>query len=225
MPTLKAEDAEWSALFAVLDRHPGAQFQVILDTFIHLTAVACAERLARLLAPFQAARPSFPPPTRRSSSSTGSSPAAGAVRRFKSRDATCWYGFAHVSVAASSNVHSSLIFAPVDDSSGRKMVNAKARFRQGRPDDRPGMARACAPLLGRGRASPPPSATRRRCSCWTRRMAQDLARAPGRLAEGLRRAPLDAMAEWLMKMASGPRCTWRPLSFWTMWSSGSSGTR
>ena len=49
IPTLLADDAEFRALFAVLDRYPGTVFQVITDVFVRMTGPASVERLARLL--------------------------------------------------------------------------------------------------------------------------------------------------------------------------------
>ena len=42
IPTLVADDAEFVALFDVLERHPGCTYQVILDTFMRKTAPAVA---------------------------------------------------------------------------------------------------------------------------------------------------------------------------------------
>lgn len=48
VPSLVADDAEWSALMDVLAKYPGSQLQVILDTFFHLKAPEQMERLGRL---------------------------------------------------------------------------------------------------------------------------------------------------------------------------------
>lgn len=48
VPSLVADDAEWSALIGVLARYPGSQLQVILDTFFKLKAPEQMERLGRL---------------------------------------------------------------------------------------------------------------------------------------------------------------------------------
>lgn len=48
IPTLKADDAEFEALFAVLERYPAATYQVIIDTFMRKTGPASLERLERL---------------------------------------------------------------------------------------------------------------------------------------------------------------------------------
>ena len=37
VPTLLADDAEFSALIDVLERYPGTSLQVVLDTFMRMT--------------------------------------------------------------------------------------------------------------------------------------------------------------------------------------------
>ena len=49
IPTLKADDAEFVALFEVLERYPGTTYQVIIDTFMRKTGPASLERLERLI--------------------------------------------------------------------------------------------------------------------------------------------------------------------------------
>jgi N-acyl-D-aspartate/D-glutamate deacylase len=48
VPSLVADDAEWSALIGVLASRPGTQLQVILDTFFRLKAPEQMERLGNL---------------------------------------------------------------------------------------------------------------------------------------------------------------------------------
>lgn len=48
VPSLVADDAEWSALIGVLAANPGSQLQVILDTFFKLRAPEQMERLGNL---------------------------------------------------------------------------------------------------------------------------------------------------------------------------------
>ncbi len=49
IPTLVADDAEFSALMDVLERYPGRPMQVVIDAFMRMTAPASVERLVRLL--------------------------------------------------------------------------------------------------------------------------------------------------------------------------------
>lgn len=48
VPSLVADDAEWTGLIGVLARNPGSQLQVILDTFFKLKAPEQMERLGNL---------------------------------------------------------------------------------------------------------------------------------------------------------------------------------
>jgi N-acyl-D-amino-acid deacylase len=48
IPTLQADDAEFTALFDVLDRYPNAQLETVVDAFTRMTAPQQMERLARL---------------------------------------------------------------------------------------------------------------------------------------------------------------------------------
>ena len=48
LPSQQADDAELTALFKVVARHPGATVQVILDYFMRKTANASLERFGRL---------------------------------------------------------------------------------------------------------------------------------------------------------------------------------
>jgi len=48
VPSMKADDAEWAALLAVVARHPGRTVQVIVDYFMRMTGAASIERIARL---------------------------------------------------------------------------------------------------------------------------------------------------------------------------------
>ncbi len=125
VPTLKADDAEWTALFAVLARHPGAQFQVIIDTFIHWTAVQCTQRLAGLLAPFQL-RVQFAGliPTLKFQGAI-LPPLQELFARFKQEGRDYWCGFAHVSITSVVNIHNSLIFAQSDEFVWQEVVDAR----------------------------------------------------------------------------------------------------
>ncbi|WP_157215642.1 N-acyl-D-amino-acid deacylase family protein [Flavisphingomonas formosensis] len=48
VPSMKADDAEWAALLAVVARHPGRTVQVIVDYFMRMTGAASIERIAAL---------------------------------------------------------------------------------------------------------------------------------------------------------------------------------
>jgi len=48
IPTLVSDDTELSALFDVLERHPGVTYQLVIDNFMRKTAPQTVERIARL---------------------------------------------------------------------------------------------------------------------------------------------------------------------------------
>jgi len=125
VPTLKAADEEWAALFSVLARHPCTQFQVIVDTFIHLTAVEFTERLARLLQPHRI-RAQFAGLVPTLKFQSGIAPRLRELfEGFKREGRDYWCGFAHVSLTSVVNIHNSLIFAQSDEFVWQEVVDAK----------------------------------------------------------------------------------------------------
>lgn len=115
IPTLVADDAEFEALFAVLQRYPGATYQVIIDTFMRKTGPASLERLQRLTAGrnirMQVA---------------GAIPTLGfqkdilpelqdRVNTMRAEGYDIWPGFAHVSPTSTLSLVKSLIFAQSND--------------------------------------------------------------------------------------------------------------
>jgi N-acyl-D-aspartate/D-glutamate deacylase len=49
IPSMLADDAEWSALIDVIARYPGSTLEVIVDHFMRMTGQASVERIARLV--------------------------------------------------------------------------------------------------------------------------------------------------------------------------------
>ncbi len=125
IPTLVAEDAEFSALFDVLERYPGSTYQVILDTFMRKTAPDSLERLARLLkgkkVRVQVA---------------GAIPALDfqkdireimepRMAQLQAEGYDFWAGFSHVSPTNTLSIERSLIFAQSNDYVWHEVVLAK----------------------------------------------------------------------------------------------------
>jgi len=115
VPSLLACDDEFSALFDVMERHPHACYQVIVDTFMRMTGPANLERLARLLGG-RKIRVQI----------AGGIPTLGFQKAIlpamqdsmrKMREAGCdvWPGFAHVSPTSTLSLIKSLIFAQSND--------------------------------------------------------------------------------------------------------------
>lgn len=125
VPSLLACDAEFAALFDVMERHPAACYQVIVDTFMRMTGPANLERLERLLAgrairvqiaggvpTLEFQKPMLEPMQR----SIASMRAAGI---------DVWPGFAHVSPTNVLSIVKSLIFAQCNDYVWHEVVLAE----------------------------------------------------------------------------------------------------
>jgi N-acyl-D-amino-acid deacylase len=125
VPTLKADAAEWQALFDVLERHPATQLQVIVDTFIHLTAQEWIERLADWIGE-RRIRVQFAglPPTLQFQGQILPGLMAQ-FERFKREGRDWWGGYGHVPITTVINVRQSLVFAQSDEFVWHEVVTAK----------------------------------------------------------------------------------------------------
>lgn len=115
VPSLLADDAEFEALFDVLERYPAAGYQVIVDTFMRMTGPANMERLEKLLTGRkiriqvagavptlgfqQAIRPAM----------------EERVNSMRAAGVDIWPGVAHVSPTSTLSLIKSLIFAQSND--------------------------------------------------------------------------------------------------------------
>jgi N-acyl-D-aspartate/D-glutamate deacylase len=115
VPSLRASDAEFAALFDVMERYPGCCYQVIVDTFMRLTGPANLERLAHLLAgrPIKVQIAGAVPTLE---FQKGILPAMQeSVRKMREAGVDVWPGFAHVSPTTTLSLVKSLIFAQSND--------------------------------------------------------------------------------------------------------------
>ncbi len=115
VPTMKANDAEFSALFDVMEKYPNSCYQVIVDTFMRMTGPANLERLGKLLAgrkikcqiagavPTLEFQKAILPAMQES------------VRKMRENGVDVWPGFAHVSPTSTLSLVKSLIFAQSND--------------------------------------------------------------------------------------------------------------
>lgn len=115
IPTLKACDAEFEALFDVLSRYPGTTYQVIVDTFMRKTGPASLERLERLTKgrnirmQVAGAIPTL-------DFQKDIKPAmVERVKSMRENGIDIWPGFAHVSPTSTLSLVKSLIFAQSND--------------------------------------------------------------------------------------------------------------
>ncbi|MCC6924691.1 D-aminoacylase [Novosphingobium sp.] len=125
VPTLLASDAEFLALFDVMERYPGSCYQVIVDTFMRMTGPANLERLARLLSgrtikcqiagaiPTLEFQKAILPAMQES------------VRKMREAGVDVWPGYAHVSPTNVLSIVKSLIFAQSNDYVWHEVVNAE----------------------------------------------------------------------------------------------------
>jgi N-acyl-D-aspartate/D-glutamate deacylase len=127
VPSLLADDTEFEALLDVLSRYPGATYQVIIDTFMRLTAPQDLERLERL-----------------SKGRNIRMQVAGAiptlkfqkpmldklkpqVEQMQKNGVDIWPGFAHVATTSVLGLTKSLIFAQSNDYVWHEVVMAPTR--------------------------------------------------------------------------------------------------
>ncbi|SLK00608.1 N-acyl-D-amino-acid deacylase family protein [Novosphingobium mathurense] len=115
VPTLKANDAEFAALFDVMERYPNSCYQVIVDTFMRMTGPADLERLAGLLGG-RKIRVQIAGAVPTLEFQKGILPAMQeSLRKMREADVDVWPGFAHVSPTNVLSITKSLIFAQSND--------------------------------------------------------------------------------------------------------------
>jgi N-acyl-D-amino-acid deacylase len=126
VPSMLADDSEYEALLDVVARHPGATFQVIVDTFMRMTAVASMERVARLAAPRKIRTQWVGVATYDFQNHTGiREPLDKLHAHFKAEDLDFWTGFTHIPAASSISFFSSLVFAQSNNYVWNEIIVAK----------------------------------------------------------------------------------------------------
>ena len=125
IPTLVAEDAEFEALFEVLQRYPSATYQVIIDTFMRKTGPASLERLERLTKgrgirmQIAGAVPTL------EFQKDILAPMQTRVADMRAKGYDLWPGIAHVSPTSTLSLIKSLIFAQSNDYAWHEVVLAE----------------------------------------------------------------------------------------------------
>ena len=115
VPTFRADDAEWKALLRVLERHPAASLQVVVDTFIHMSAADSIERIAKLCEGHPI-RVQFAGGVPTLAFQAGIAPRLeGLHERFRAEGRDFWVGFAHVPTTSVVSIQRSLIFAQSEE--------------------------------------------------------------------------------------------------------------
>jgi len=125
VPSLHADDAEFTALFDVMSRYPNTCYQVIVDTFMRMNGPANLERLEKLLkgrnirVQIAGAIPTL-------EFQKGILPAMQAsVQSMRDAGIDVWPGYAHVSPTSTLSLVKSLIFAQSNDYVWHEVVLAE----------------------------------------------------------------------------------------------------
>lgn len=124
VPTMLADDDEYRALIAVLDRHPGTAMQVIIDVFMRMTGPQMVARMARLLEGTGVRLQWAGLPTLEFQK-----PTLGPLQElhdgFKADGKDYWTAFTHVSPTNTLSLTKSLIFAQSNDYVWHEVVLAE----------------------------------------------------------------------------------------------------
>ena len=126
IPTMKAADEEWEALFDVLAKYPGATLQVIVDTFMRKTAAESVERIDRLIGdrPIRAQVAGMAPTL---TFQKDIEEKVGPLRkRLAAEKRDIRAGFAHVPPTSVISIKKSLIFAQSNDYVWHEVVLAES---------------------------------------------------------------------------------------------------
>ncbi len=125
VPSLLADDAEFEALFDVMDRYPATCYQIIVDTFMRMNGPANLKRLEKLLAgrkirvqiaggiPTLYFQAGILPEMQKT------------IAEMRAAGVDVWPGFAHVSPTSVLSITKSLIFAQSNDYVWHEVVLAE----------------------------------------------------------------------------------------------------
>ena len=125
VPTLMADDTEFSALFDVMDRYPSTCFQVIVDTFMRKTGPEDLKRLERLLSG-RKIRVQIAGGIPTLHFQADILPAMQAsIASMRAQGIDVWPGYSHVSPTNVMSITKSLIFAQSNDYVWHEVVTAE----------------------------------------------------------------------------------------------------
>ncbi|HQR03848.1 MAG: amidohydrolase family protein [Proteobacteria bacterium] len=125
IPTLHADDAEFEALLDVMLRHPGTTLQVIVDTFMRLTAPDTVERFERLTAtrPVRVQLAGGTPTLYFQQEIAAKMLPLHEKHKREGRD--IWSGYGHVAITSVLSLKKSLIFAQSNEYVWHEVVLAE----------------------------------------------------------------------------------------------------
>ena len=125
LPSQKADDAEYRALFEVVARHPGATVQVIVDHFMRMTGPEQVERMGRIATETGVRMQWAGLPTLKFAQKIAKR--SGELHEgFKAEGLDIWTGYHHVSPTSVINFVRSLVFAQNGNAVWQEIVNATA---------------------------------------------------------------------------------------------------
>ena len=127
VPSLKADDAEFLALFEVLSRYPGATVQVVVDSLMRMTANAAVERLASLSEGMPIRLQWAGVPTLKWQKDYGiQQPLADLHERLTQEGRDFWTGYAHVPITVTASFNQSLLFAQSNEYVWHEVITAES---------------------------------------------------------------------------------------------------
>jgi N-acyl-D-amino-acid deacylase len=127
IPTLKADDAEFRALFEVMSKHKGVCFQVIVDVFRAMTAPESMVRIARLMEGLdvRVQWAGLPTLVFQRDMMGIQAPLVELHEQFKKEGRDFWTAFSHVPVTSTLSLQTSLIFAQSNEYVWHEVVTAQ----------------------------------------------------------------------------------------------------
>ena len=125
LPSQRADDAEYRALLAVVARHEGATFQVVLDHFFRMTGPEQLARLGGIAREVGARMHWLGMPTLKYAIEAGK-PSAALHEQYKAEGADIWTDYHHVSPTSVINFVRSLVFAQNGNPVWQEVVNASS---------------------------------------------------------------------------------------------------
>lgn len=126
VPSLKADDTEFMALFDVMTRYPGATVQVVIDSLMRMTAPQSMERLAKLCEGKPIRMQWAGIPTLQWQKTYGlQQPLVDLHERFAAEGRDFWTGYAHVPITVTASIRQSLLFAQSNEFVWHEVVTAE----------------------------------------------------------------------------------------------------
>lgn len=125
VPSLQADDAEFIALFKVLEKYPRATMQVVVDSLMRMTAPEQVDRMARLSDGINIRVQWAGIPTLQWQKDYGlQQPLVDLHERFAKEGRDFWTGYAHVPVTVTASIRQSLLFAQSNEFVWHEVVTA-----------------------------------------------------------------------------------------------------